>query len=96
MMMLRARRPFECGRIRIVSENRVTQARPATPVGGAREVLGISMSRNSQVLRDLRFFGAVDSRVIGKLAYYPLADAPWLALAETVLDKVASRETSSR
>lgn len=54
-----------------------------------REVLGISMSGTSQVLRELRLLGAVDYRVDGKLAYYRLADASWLRLTEVVLDRVA-------
>ena len=53
-----------------------------------REVLGISMSGTSQVLRELRNLGAVDFRVDGKLAYYRLADSSWLGLAETVLAKI--------
>ena len=53
-----------------------------------REVLGISMSGTSQVLRELRNLGAVDFRVDGKLAYYHLADSSWLELAETVLAKI--------
>ena len=54
-----------------------------------REVLGISMSGTSQVLRELRQLGAVEFRVDGKLAIYRLADATWLELAESVFAKLA-------
>ena len=57
-----------------------------------REVLGISMSGTSQVLRELRNLGAVEFRVDGKLAYYKLADTHWLKLAEGVYDKLAAVE----
>lgn len=57
-----------------------------------REVLGISMSGTSQVLRELRNLGAVEFRVDGKLAYYRLADTHWLKLAEGVYDKLAAVE----
>ena len=53
-----------------------------------REVLGISMSGTSQVLRELRNLGAVEFRTQGKLAYYQLADTTWLDLAEGVFEKV--------
>jgi DNA-binding transcriptional ArsR family regulator len=55
-----------------------------------REVLGISMSGTSQVLRELRNLGAVEFRAEGKLAYYQLADTYWLELAESVYDKLAA------
>lgn len=55
-----------------------------------REVLGISMSGTSQVLRELRNLGAVEFRVEGKLAYYKLADTYWLELAEGVYGKHAA------
>jgi ArsR family transcriptional regulator len=55
-----------------------------------REVLDISMSGTSQVLRELRKLGAVEFRAEGKLAYYRLADAYWLELAESVFDKLAA------
>lgn len=55
-----------------------------------REVLGISMSGTSQVLRELRNLGAVEFRVEGKLAYYKLADTYWLELAEGVYGKLAA------
>lgn len=55
-----------------------------------REVLGISMSGTSQVLRELRNLGAVEFRVEGKLAYYQLADTYWLELAEGVYGKHAA------
>jgi DNA-binding transcriptional ArsR family regulator len=54
-----------------------------------REVLGISMSGTSQVLRELRTLGAVGFRAEGKLAYYRLADPSWLHVAESVLEKLA-------
>lgn len=57
-----------------------------------REVLGISMSGTSQVLRELRNLGAVEFRVEGKLAYYRLADTYWLELAEGVYGKLAAVE----
>ncbi len=44
-----------------------------------REVLNISMSGTSQVLRELRKLGA----------YYKLADTYWLELAEGIYDKLA-------
>lgn len=52
-----------------------------------REVLGISMSGTSQVLRELRNLGAVVFRAEGKLAYYRLADPSWLHLVEDVLKR---------
>jgi DNA-binding transcriptional ArsR family regulator len=55
-----------------------------------REVLGISMSGTSQVLRELRTLGAVEFRVEGKLAYYRLADTYWLELAESVYEKLTA------
>lgn len=55
-----------------------------------REVLGISMSGTSQVLRELRNLGAVEFRTEGKLAYYQLADTAWLELAESVIGKVSA------
>ena len=55
-----------------------------------REVLDISMSGTSQVLRELRNLGAVEFRTEGKLAYYRLADTYWLELAESVYDKFVS------
>ena len=55
-----------------------------------REVLGISMSGTSQVLRELRNLGAVEFRTQGKLAYYQLADSYWLDQAEGVLKKVGA------
>lgn len=60
-----------------------------------REVLGISMSGASQVLRELRNLGAVEFRADGKLAYYRLADAAWLDVAESVLVKLAAVGASS-
>ena len=54
-----------------------------------REVLGISMSGTSQVLRELRNLGAVEFRTEGKLAYYRLADPSWLQVAEGVLARFA-------
>ena len=55
-----------------------------------REVLDISMSGTSQVLRELRNLGAVEFRPEGKLAYYRLADPSWLHLAEGILGRFAS------
>jgi DNA-binding transcriptional ArsR family regulator len=55
-----------------------------------REVLGISMSGTSQVLRELRNLGAVEFRAEGKLAYYRLADRFWLQVAEGVLKRFAA------
>lgn len=55
-----------------------------------REVLGISMSGTSQVLRELRNLGAVAFRTEGKLAYYRIADRSWLQLAEGVLERFAA------
>ena len=55
-----------------------------------REVLGISMSGTSQVLRELRNLEAVEFRTEGKLAYYRLADRSWLELAEAVFEKLTS------
>ena len=57
-----------------------------------REVLGISMSGTSQVLRELRNLGAVEFRAEGKLAYYRLADSSWLDMAESVLEKFVGAE----
>lgn len=59
-----------------------------------REVLGISMSGTSQVLRELRNLGAVEFRVEGKLAYYQLADPYWHELAEGVFEKLTPAEAS--
>lgn len=55
-----------------------------------REVLGISMSGTSQVLRELRTLGAVEFRTEGKLAYYRLADTYWLEMAESVCGKLSN------
>ena len=55
-----------------------------------REVLGISMSGTSQVLRELRTLRAVEFRAEGKLAYYRLADPFWLDLAEGVQKKLTA------
>lgn len=55
-----------------------------------QQVLGISMSGTSQVLRELRNLGAVEFRAEGKLAYYRIADRSWLKVAESVLAKLAS------
>ena len=59
-----------------------------------REVLGISMSGTSQVLRELRNLGAVEFRTEGKLAYYQLADTYWLNQAEAILEKVGAEEAA--
>ena len=58
-----------------------------------REVLGISMSGTSQVLRELRNLGAVDFRAEGKLAYYRLADSFWFHIAGEVLGRFAGSST---
>lgn len=58
-----------------------------------REVLEISMSGTSQVLRELRNLGAVEFRAEGKLAYYRLADPTWLRLAEGIWDRFANVKT---
>lgn len=55
-----------------------------------REVLGISMSGTSQVLRELRNLGAVAFRTEGKLAYYRLDDHSWLDVAEGVLGRLTA------
>jgi DNA-binding transcriptional ArsR family regulator len=55
-----------------------------------REVIGISMSGTSQLLRELRNLGAVEFRSEGKLAYYRLSDSSWLQVAESVLEKLAA------
>lgn len=52
-----------------------------------RDVLQISMSGTSQVLRELRHLGAVEYRADGKLAFYRLADSSWLEIADTVLNR---------
>jgi len=59
-----------------------------------REVLGISMSGTSQVLRELRNLGAVEFRTEGKLAYYRLSDPSWLRVAESVIEKLAAAGAS--
>lgn len=61
-----------------------------------REVLGLSMSGTSQVLRELRNLGAVEFRAEGKLAYYRLSDSSWLQLAESVFEKLAAAGTRQR
>ena len=53
-----------------------------------REVLGISMSGTSQVLRELRNLGAVAFEARGKLAFYRIADPFWLQLVESVLTHI--------
>lgn len=49
------------------------------------EVLGLSMSATSQVLRELRTLGAVRFRAQGRLAYYSLGDRFWSKLADSVI-----------
>lgn len=51
------------------------------------QVLGLSMSATSQMLRELRNLGAVEYRAEGKLAYYTLADRFWCELAEAVVER---------
>ena len=58
-----------------------------------REVLGISMSGTSQVLRELRNLGAVAFRSEGKLAYYRLDDRSWLEVARGVLQRLTANRT---
>lgn len=58
-----------------------------------REVLGISMSGTSQVLRELRTLGAVAFRTEGKLAYYRLEDSSWLDVTKSVLQKLTAGRT---
>lgn len=58
-----------------------------------REVLGISMSGTSQVLRELRTLGAVAFRTEGKLAYYRLEDSSWLDVTRGVLQKLTAGRT---
>ena len=53
------------------------------------EVLGLSMSATSQVLRELRTLGAVRYRAQGRLAYYSIGDRFWSKLARTVTQKLA-------
>jgi ArsR family transcriptional regulator, lead/cadmium/zinc/bismuth-responsive transcriptional repressor len=48
-------------------------------------MLGASMSGTSQQLRELRRLGAIQYRVSGKLVFYTLCDASWLAVADSVL-----------
>lgn len=50
-------------------------------------VLGMSMSATSQMLRELRYLGAVEYRAEGKMAYYSIADRFWLDLADTMLER---------
>ena len=50
-------------------------------------VLGLSMSATSQMLRELRYLGAVEYRAAGKMAYYTVADRFWCDLAESVLER---------
>lgn len=59
-----------------------------------REVLGISMSGTSQVLRELRRLGAVTFRTEGKLAYYRLNDRSWLDVARGVLLRLTAGRVS--
>jgi len=58
-----------------------------------REVLGISMSGTSQVLKELRNLGAVAFRTEGKLAYYSLDDTSWLDVTRNVLQKLSAGST---
>lgn len=59
-------------------------------------LLGISMSGASQQLRELRNLGAVEYRTAGKLAYYTVADAFWLELADSVLGRLADARPTAR
>ena len=58
-----------------------------------REVLGLSMSGTSQVLRELRSIGAVTFRTEGKLAYYRLDDSSWLDVARGVHQRLTAGRT---
>lgn len=58
-----------------------------------REVLGLSMSGTSQVLRELRNLGAVTFRTEGKLAYYRLDDSSWLDVARGVHQRLTAGRT---
>ena len=52
------------------------------------QVLGLSMSGTSQQLKELRRIGAIDFRTEGKLVYYTLVDPFWLAIVDTVIEKL--------
>ena len=60
------------------------------------EVLGLSMSATSQVLRELRTLGAVRYRAQGRLAYYSLGDRFWSKLALSVTRKLAGPRIAAR
>lgn len=60
------------------------------------EVLGLSMSATSQVLRELRTLGAVRFRAKGRLAYYSLGDRFWLRLATAVTRKIGGPMRAGR
>lgn len=60
------------------------------------EVLGLSMSATSQVLRELRTLGAVRYRAQGRLAYYSLGDRFWSRLAVSVTRKLGGRASAVR
>lgn len=49
------------------------------------KVLGGSVSGASQHLKELRRLGAITFRTAGKMAYYHIADARWIGLAQGAL-----------
>lgn len=49
------------------------------------KVLGGSVSGASQHLKELRRLGAITFRTAGKMAYYRIADARWIGLAQGAL-----------
>jgi ArsR family transcriptional regulator len=56
------------------------------------QVLGGSISGTSQHLKELRRMGAITFRAEGKMAYYRIADARWLAIARAALVVCSSHE----
>lgn len=60
------------------------------------EVLGLSMSATSQVLRELRTLGAVRYRAQGRLAYYSLGDQFWSRLVLSVIRKLGGPVIAAR
>lgn len=51
-------------------------------------LLGLSMSGTSQQLKELRSLGAIDYRTEGRLVFYTLTDPFWLALSESVAERL--------
>lgn len=60
------------------------------------QILELSMSGTSQQLRELRRLGAVNYRVLGKFAYYFLADRSWLELVRTMIRRLDSAGVSAK